>query len=86
MRAREILQGIDDVINGPTLNEAGPYRKNLNTNLRRHNVAQFAIIYAYSDPSQKHPNGFIAFRAIRHSRVKDVFRGVREVPTHSYRR
>lgn len=83
-RVQEIEKGIRDVRAHPTLDDVGIRRRSSGLELRRRNVAQFAIIYAYIAPNATHPEGLVSFRAIRHSRVKDVFRGVRELPVRPY--
>lgn len=77
-RKRNIDRGIDYVRRGPELNNIGARRRRLGLELRRHNAAQFAIIYAYFRPSTELPCGMVSIRAVRHSRVKNVFAGVRE--------
>jgi hypothetical protein len=46
--------------------------------LRSKRVSQFSIVYAYFEPNSSAPNGAVSIRAVRHSRVRDVFLGVRE--------
>ncbi len=75
-------QDIDDAINmilrGPELNNVDTVRRKSGVALRRHNARQFSIIYVYDPPSDASPNGRVSIRAVRHSRVKNVFKGVRE--------
>jgi hypothetical protein len=79
-RECDIWDGITAILDGPALNAVGLRRRDTGIELRRHNTAQFAIIYAYYEPSQEYPHGLVSIRAVRHSRVKQVFRGVRETP------
>jgi len=77
-RERDIDRGIFEIRLGPTLNDIGARRPALGIELRRHNAAQFAIIYAYLPPSSRFPRGMVSIRAVRHSNVQNVFSGVRE--------
>jgi hypothetical protein len=52
--------------------------------LRRFDAAQFTIIYHYESPTPDDPAGTVWVRALRHSRVGNVFRGVREQPQPAY--
>jgi len=45
---------------------------------RRKNVGQFAIIYAYLEPSPSEPNGVISIRRVRHAAEQDVLLRVEE--------
>jgi hypothetical protein len=83
-RSAEIYSAMDAILQGPELNDIGWRRRDSGIELRRHNVSQFAIIYAYFEPSPEYPNGFVSFRAVRHSRKKNVFHGVREAPAWLY--
>jgi hypothetical protein len=83
-RASDIYQGMKAVVEGPTANAVSVRRRRLGLELRRHTVAQFAIIYIYRLPNAAHPNGLVSFRAVRHGRVENVFRGVRETATQPY--
>jgi hypothetical protein len=77
-RRRDIARGFLEIRRGPELNEISARRPRIGLELRRHNAAQFAIIYAYVRPSSKYPNGAVSIRAVRHARVKNVFSGVKE--------
>lgn len=84
MRASEIYRAIRAILRGPELNEVTMRRKDSGIELRRYNVRQFVVVYAYFAPSVTYPNGMVSIRAVRHSRVRDVFRGVREAPLYVY--
>lgn len=77
-RARDIYRGYARIQRGPLLNPIKVRRRSLGLELRRHNAAQFAIIYAYVKPNEEFPRGLVSIRAVRHARVRDVFSGVRE--------
>lgn len=83
-RERDIDRGVLEIRRGPELDDVGARRPSLGIELRRHNAAQFAIIYAYIPPNAQFPRGMISIRAVRHSRVKNVFSGVREPPAPPY--
>ena len=83
-RCQDILKGIEAICEGPELNEVSARRRATGLKLRRHNVAQFAIIYAYVPPSTKFPKGVISIRAVRHAQARDVFRGVKEAEVPPY--
>jgi hypothetical protein len=51
-REREISRGKLEICRGPELNEIGARRPSIGIELRRHNAAQFAIIYAYIRPKR----------------------------------
>jgi predicted phage gp36 major capsid-like protein len=59
------------------------WRPETGIELRRCISAQFAIVYAYLRPTERFDMGVVSIRAVRHSRVKDVFAGVNE-PTAAY--
>ena len=80
-RARDIWQAVSQILEGPELNEVGARRPSLGFDLRRHNAAQFAIVYTYIPPNMECSRGVVSLRAVRHSRVKNVFSGVREPAT-----
>lgn len=83
-RRRDIEAGIAAILHGPELNEVSVRRRTTSLELRRQNAAQFAIVYAYYQPSDVHPQGLVSVRAVRHSREKNVFLGVRETPQRLY--
>jgi hypothetical protein len=82
-RKRDIERAIGHVQHRPSANRIAARRRRLRLELRRHNAAQFAIVYAYFQPSEQAPEGVVSIRAVRHRRVRDVFAGVRE-PWFSY--
>lgn len=77
-RERDIYGGIETVWRDPTLCAVRARRPAAGVELRRYNAAQFAIIYAYQPPSESYPHGKVSIRAVRHSRTKNVFLGVKE--------
>jgi hypothetical protein len=77
-RKSDITHGILKIPSGPQLNLVCVRRPATGIELRRFGAAQFVIIYAYLGPTPKFPRGIVSVRAIRHSRVKDVFSGVKE--------
>jgi hypothetical protein len=52
--------------------------------LRRIQIAQFVIVYAYLSPNEAFPRGTVSIRAVRHRRVRSVFSGVRETDAPEY--
>ena len=77
-RLLDILSGIERALLWPASNRAAVWRPLTGLELRRCKAAQFSIIYAYLPSSPTHPRGVVSIRAVRHSRVRDVFAGVRE--------
>jgi hypothetical protein len=77
-RRRDILRGIRETRFEPKRNAIKARRRDTGLELRRHNAAQFAIIYAYFEPDPEFPNGVVSIRSVRHRRVRNVFGGVRE--------
>jgi hypothetical protein len=77
-RKKDIRRGIDQILAQPRRNKICIRRRATGIELRRHNIAQFSIIYAYIEPNTEHPHGLVSIRAIRHRRVSNVFGGVRE--------
>jgi hypothetical protein len=45
---------------------------------RRKNVGQFAIVYAYIEPTEAAPGGVVSVRAVHHGAEQDVFFRVEE--------
>jgi hypothetical protein len=45
---------------------------------RRKNVGQFAIIYAYLEPTPSEPKGVVSIRRVRHGSEQDVLFRVEE--------
>jgi hypothetical protein len=79
-RKKDIHRGIDQILAQPRRDRVCIRRRATGIELRRHNIAQFSIIYAYTSPNAKHPHGVVSIRTIRHRRVNAVFTGVRESP------
>lgn len=52
--------------------------------LRRVQIAQFLIVYAYLPPNKSFPRGTVSIPAVRHRRVSSVFSGVRETDAPEY--
>jgi plasmid stabilization system protein ParE len=77
-RFRDICRGVAQIRLAPKAHAARVYRAESGLHLRCHTVAQFAIVYAYLDPSTDYPDGLVSIRAIRHRRVRDVFWKVKE--------
>lgn len=77
-RELDIYRGIDRVHEWPEANRAELWRSAPGIWLRRCNVGQFVIIYTFLPPSAGFAHGVVSIRAVRHSRVKDVFSGVKE--------
>lgn len=77
-RRLDIRRGIEKVLLRPESNRVGAWRPVTGLQLRGCRAAQFVIIYAYLLPTTQFPRGVVSIRAVRHSRVKDVFEGVKE--------
>jgi len=77
-RERDIVRGIGEVLSSPKRRRAEARRANSGVELRRHYVAQFAIVYAWFEPNAEFPNGVVSIRAVRHRRVRNVFLGVKD--------
>jgi hypothetical protein len=77
-RRRDIVRGMHEVLAAPTLRRVEMRRPRTGIELRRHYAAQFAIVYAWFEPTLIHPHGVISIRAIRHWRIRNVFTGVQE--------
>ena len=77
-RERGIDRGILEILRWPELNKVRVRRRRLGLELRRHNAAQFTINYAYIPPNSEFPRGMVTIRAVRHTRARNVFSGVRE--------
>ena len=77
-RKKDMERGIDQILEQPGRSKVCIRRRGTGIELRRHNIAQFSIIYAYVAPNSEHPHGLVSIRAIRHRRVNNVFTGVRE--------
>jgi hypothetical protein len=83
-RARDILQGVGEILRDPLINRVKSRRRKPGLEYRRHNAAQFAIIYVCVSPSALFPRGMISIRAIRHASERNVFWGVKEPPAEPY--
>jgi hypothetical protein len=83
-RERDIHRGVDEIRHVPKRNAVEAYRPDSDVHLRRHNVAQFVIVYAYFDSEPEFPRGAISIRAVRHRRVRNVFHGVKESDAPPY--
>jgi hypothetical protein len=82
-RELDICLGIVRALLRPEANRVDSWRPDTGLELRRCNAAQFVIVYAYLRPTARFARGVVSIRAIRHSRVEDVFSGVKE-PTAAY--
>ena len=82
-RRLDIRRGIERALALPEANHAEVWRAPQGFWLRRCNAAQFVIVYAYLPSSDSSAPDVVSIRAVRHSRVKDVFSGVKE-PTTAY--
>jgi hypothetical protein len=83
-RLDELQAAMEFIAANPELRPVTVRRRVSKLELRRYNVRQFAVIYHYYRPSERDLEGLVSFRAVRHSRVADVFRGVREEPAAAY--
>ena len=79
-RELDIAPGIERAVLRPESNRVESWRPETGIELRRCNAAQFAIVYAYLRPTERFANDVVSIRAVRHSRVKDVFSGVKDQP------
>jgi plasmid stabilization system protein ParE len=77
-RTAEVFKGVRQVRANPLLYPVRTVHPETGAGLRRHNVAQFVIIYAYFNPSPSTPSGEVSIRAIVHASEADVWFGVRE--------
>jgi hypothetical protein len=80
-RELDIVTGIERALLRPEANRVGSWRPETGIELRRCNAVQFVIVYAYLRPTVRFATGVVSIRAVRHSRVKDVFSGVKEPTT-----
>ena len=83
-RKQDIRRGIAEVLLAPRANPVRARRPSKGIELRSRKAGQFLVIYAYLPPSREFPNGVVSIRAVRHQRVRNVFRGVKEpaMPGH----
>jgi hypothetical protein len=77
-RKLDIQHGIERVRACPEAGRAEYWRPDPGIWLRRCKAAQFVIVYTYLSPSDPGLPGVVSIRAVRHSRVEDVFLGVKE--------
>jgi plasmid stabilization system protein ParE len=77
-RRREIYAALQSLCEFPERHAIQVRRSRPGLELRRHDAAQFTIVYAYLAATAARPWGVVAVRAIRHRRVRDAFLGVRE--------
>ena len=77
-RRRDIRKGLMEIRELPRRAPVRAYRPGSGLELRCYWVAQFGIIYAFLPASEAAPMGIVSIRAVRHWRVRNVFRGVRE--------
>jgi hypothetical protein len=80
-RRWDIRHGIKRAVTLPEANHPELWRASSGIWLRRCNAAQFVIVYAYLPLKDDFSVGVVSIRAVRHSRVKDAFAGVKEPPT-----
>jgi hypothetical protein len=74
----DLSLGIARALAWPEANPADLWRSTPGIRLRRAIAGQFVIFYTYSLPFNGFPYGIVSIRAVRHSRVKEVFSGVGE--------
>lgn len=79
-RQAEILLAIDRIYRLPRANRVCHIRRDTGIKLRKRHIAQFVIIYAYIEPNDVLPDGMVSIRAVRHRRMRNVFRGVKDEP------
>ena len=77
-RIRELMKGVRRVRASPLLYPIRAIHPDTGAELRRHNVAQFALMYAYFKPTPALPYGEVSIRAIAHASEADVWLEVRE--------
>jgi hypothetical protein len=83
-RYAEIRRAILAIATNPEQVPIRVHRARSGIDLRRWNVRQFSIVYSYDPPTASGSEGTVWIRAIRHSRVENVVKGVREVPCREY--
>jgi len=77
-RKLDILRGIEGACADPKANRIEVWKSDTGIGLRRCKAAQFVIVYAYLSSSDPSLPGVVSIRAVRHSRVENVFSGVKE--------
>jgi len=83
-RELDIYRGIAKAWSNPACAPVRSRVRSTGLELRRVQIAQFVIIYAYLPPSNELPRGTVSIRAIRHRRLRNVFSGVRETDAPEY--
>jgi len=76
---RDIATACERICELPESRPIEARRRHTGLELRRYNMRQFAIVYAYFRPTQTLPQGIVSIRAVKHWRVRNVFLGVREI-------
>ena len=77
-RKRDIAQGIKALASAPLRRRVAFRPPGTRLEFRCREAGQFVIIYAYTRPTRAWPTGRVSIRAVRHRRVRDILRGVRE--------
>jgi plasmid stabilization system protein ParE len=77
-RRHDIHAAFQEICEFPERHPIEVRRRRSGLKLRRHQVKQFTIVYAYLPPEHKRPWSIVTVRAVQHRRIKDVFFGVRE--------
>ena len=80
-RRREMMNAVRRVRANPEINPVRKVDPVTGLHLRRHNVAQFVIVYVYFKPDASEPNGVVSIRAVRHAGEEDVLWEIRECGT-----
>jgi hypothetical protein len=83
-RRHEIYAAMYEIAQAPASRPVRFRRRSTGVELRRWDIRQFTLIYSYDPPSRAAPHGIVCVRAVRHSRVGNVFGYVRETPAHPY--
>src|SRR5271168_3951160 len=65
-RKQDLFTGFLKILLCPQMNTVRVKRPSAGIELRRHNAAQFAIIYSYIAPNERFPHGAVSIRAVRH--------------------
>jgi hypothetical protein len=77
-RIAELMEGIRRLRVNPRLYPVRKVDAETGIEYRRHNVAQFVVIYSYFGPSPSRPHGEVSIRAITHASEGDIWFEVRE--------
>ena len=77
-RRQEIRRAVRAIRLAPLARPVCKRVRGTNIELRRYFASQFAIVYAYFDPTPEQPDGFVSVRGIRHHRERNTLLGVRE--------